>query len=35
MNESHAALLVVRLLADEAGKAGRKAINREDIEAVR
>ena len=35
MNEGHAALLTVRLLADEAEKAGRTVITEEDIEAVR
>lgn len=35
MNEGHAALLTVRLLADEAEKAGRENITEEDIEAVR
>jgi glycogen phosphorylase len=35
MNEGHAALLTVRLLADQAERSGRNTINREDIEAVR
>jgi starch phosphorylase len=35
MNEGHAALLSLRLLEEEAEKAGRDLIRREDIEAVR
>jgi glycogen phosphorylase len=35
MNEGHAALLSLQLLRDEAEKAGRQSIRREEIEAVR
>ena len=35
MNEGHASLLKVALLDEHAQLAGRKAFNREDIEAVR
>ncbi|HYL83498.1 MAG TPA: alpha-glucan family phosphorylase [Candidatus Angelobacter sp.] len=35
MNEGHAALLSLQLLHDEAEKAGRKSIRKEDIERVR
>ncbi len=35
MNEGHAALLSLELLGEEAIKAGRTAINGEDIEKVR
>ena len=35
MNEGHAALLVLELLGEEAGKAGRTSIGGEDIEKVR
>jgi len=35
MNEGHAALLTLELLEETAAKAGRKAIAREDVEAVR
>jgi len=35
MNEGHAALLSLQLLTDEAEKAGRESIRKEDIEKVR
>jgi glycogen phosphorylase len=35
MNEGHASLLTLALLMDEAKKAGRRTIGREDIDAVR
>ena len=34
MNEGHASLLTVALLDEHAQLAGRKAFNREDVEAV-
>ncbi|HEX9880513.1 MAG TPA: alpha-glucan family phosphorylase [Candidatus Binatia bacterium] len=35
MNEGHASLLTLRLLEEEAERANRKAITRDDVEAVR
>ncbi len=35
MNEGHASLLTLELLEEEAKKAGRNSINRDDVEAVR
>jgi starch phosphorylase len=35
MNEGHSSLLTLELLDEEAGKAGREAISRADIESVR
>lgn len=35
MNEGHASLLTLELLDEEAKKAGRSSINRDDVEAVR
>jgi len=35
MNEGHASLLTLELLDEEAKKAGRKSVTRDDIEAVR